>query len=296
MFVFVARPTEIPEADVYLCEYIFDETKKELRKIQANEAGLRKFSHSQLVTADEMYYYKRTVQPQKAADTDTTKNDSITTVSSELLGVTEDSMDGGRSSVGSDFVSTPIVASNLFASGKKLKMKKQVITGYILYSREVRKTFVQENPEAKFGDISRLVGTEWRSLSSSERQVWEERASKINEETARRLDEMRSASPMSALSDHIPNQVFECGWDKCDWQFEDMADCQEHAIAESTGHVQTHCKTTADAEFICLWRGCIRLRKQAPAFPHLVRLVKHVREVHINKSNGRILLPNERSK
>lgn len=35
-----------------------------------------------------------------------------------------------------------------------------------------------------------------------------------------------------------PDQVFECCWDGCDWQFEDMTDCIDHCIAEQNGHVQ----------------------------------------------------------
>lgn len=34
------------------------------------------------------------------------------------------------------------------------------------------------------------------------------------------------------------DQVFECCWDNCDWQFEDMTDCIDHCIAEQNGHVQ----------------------------------------------------------
>lgn len=60
--------------------------------------------------------------------------------------------------------------------------KNKVVTGYILYSREVRKQVVQNNPESTFGDISRIVGSEWKSLPSNEKQMWEERASKLNEE------------------------------------------------------------------------------------------------------------------
>lgn len=47
----------------------------------------------------------------------------------------------------------------------------------------MRKQVVQNNPESTFGDISRIVGSEWKSLSTSEKQIWEERASKLNEET-----------------------------------------------------------------------------------------------------------------
>lgn len=36
-------------------------------------------------------------------------------------------------------------------------MKRQ-ISGYIVYSGEIRKTIQNENPECSFGEISRIVG------------------------------------------------------------------------------------------------------------------------------------------
>lgn len=37
-----------------------------------------------------------------------------------------------------------------------------------------------------------------------------------------------------------PDLVYECCWDNCDWQFEDMQDCIEHAVAEGCGHVHMY--------------------------------------------------------
>lgn len=39
----------------------------------------------------------------------------------------------------------------------KNSMKRQ-ISGYIVYSGEIRKLIQQENPECTFGEISRIVG------------------------------------------------------------------------------------------------------------------------------------------
>ena len=58
----------------------------------------------------------------------------------------------------------------------------------------------------------------------------------MNEETAAKMAEAElSPSPapvtVPAPGPH-PDIVHECCWDNCDWQFEDMADCIEHAVAE----------------------------------------------------------------
>lgn len=60
------RLTEIPETDNYLCEAIYDEFRKQLRKLQT-PGGLKKFTHTQLVTADEVYHFRRQVTIQKVS-------------------------------------------------------------------------------------------------------------------------------------------------------------------------------------------------------------------------------------
>lgn len=77
-----------------------------------------------------------------------------------------------------------------------------------MYSREVRKQVVQNNPESTFGDISRIVGSEWKSLPTTEKQVWEEKASKLNEETkALLLLEEQCSSPAPPPPPPPPDQV-----------------------------------------------------------------------------------------
>jgi len=91
-------------------------------------------------------------------------------------------------------------------------------------------------PESTFGEISRIVGNEWRSLSGIEKQGYEERAAKLNEETTARL-------ALEALGPgETPHQdlIFECHWDSCDYQFEELNDLLEHAVGEPEGHVQKH--------------------------------------------------------
>lgn len=67
------RPTEIPESDVYVCESTYDESKKQIRK-NVQGQGLRKFSHSQLVTPDEVYHLKTPITPIKVSETESFKN------------------------------------------------------------------------------------------------------------------------------------------------------------------------------------------------------------------------------
>jgi Na+/melibiose symporter-like transporter len=89
-------------------------------------------------------------------------------------------------------------------------------------------------------------------------------------------------------------QVYECCWDKCDYQFEDPADLMEHCVGDGVGCIFK--KLLTEADYICIWRNCIRLKRSAPPFPSIARLQKHVREVHVVKNVGRIVDSQHRSK
>lgn len=301
---------------MYVCESTYDEMKKQIRR-NTSGSGLRKFNHTQMVTPDEIYHFKSTVTHNKVSvseiaalegfkNSNLGQDTDVKTETSEILGIAEDSMDGGPPSVSSDIVATVSVATPQATpvSIKVKKAKSKLVTGYILYSSEVRKDRAQNNPDFSFGDISRMVGNEWRNMPANEKQLWEEKASKSNEESAIKFAEENGGCPSPAppstsifLAEPQPNQVFECCWDKCDWQFEDPLDCFDHCIAENTGHVQTHYanQSGVEVEYLCMWRNCLRMKKSTPAFPQLQRLIKHVREVHINKA-GRIVPVGERSK
>lgn len=47
------------------------------------------------------------------------------------------------------------------------------MSGYILFSSEMRAVIKAQHPDFSFGDLSRLVGTEWRNLESSRKAEYE---------------------------------------------------------------------------------------------------------------------------
>lgn len=132
-----------------------------------------------------------------------------------FLGMTEDSMD--TPSVGSDFANTssPVPGSSNFMITTPLGNKrppafsggrsgKKVVTGYILFSSERRKGKVDENPECKFGEISRMIGNDWRALPQSERQMWEDKATRINEKNSAKYAEELAINGEKFNSSNIP--------------------------------------------------------------------------------------------
>lgn len=59
------RPTEIPEDDVFICESLYDESRSLLKKL--GQEGLKKFNHSSTVTDDEIYFFRRPINPTKVS-------------------------------------------------------------------------------------------------------------------------------------------------------------------------------------------------------------------------------------
>lgn len=304
------RPTEIPEHDVFVCESLYDEVRRQVKKLTRD--GLRKYSHSNAVTEDEIYFFRRLINPPKVGSDCLQIQSEKTQLQYEMapspllpkIGdpemMLEDSLDGGPPSVGSGDIPTPV--SMVTPTSKKKSSGKKLVTGYILYSSDVRRSVAANHPESSFGEISRIVGNEWRNLPSHEKQSWEEKAAKVNEETAAKHAEMESCPSPAAPSTPNSNTsefIYECCWDNCDWQFEDLSDCTEHCVNDNTGHVQSYFSTlnqVSEADFQCQWRGCMRVKKGSTPFPNLQRLARHVKELHIQKGNGRHIPPHEKSR
>jgi protein polybromo-1 len=59
----IGRPTEIPEQDIYVCESVYDEARRQVKKLPRE--GLKKYSHSNAVTEDEIYFFRRLINPPK---------------------------------------------------------------------------------------------------------------------------------------------------------------------------------------------------------------------------------------
>lgn len=62
-FNIIGRPAEIAEADVYLCESIYDESTKQIKELPKD--GLKKYTHSTTVNQDEFYFFRRLIHPVK---------------------------------------------------------------------------------------------------------------------------------------------------------------------------------------------------------------------------------------
>ncbi|CAG9794762.1 unnamed protein product [Diatraea saccharalis] len=336
-----SRPTEIAEGDVYLCESVYDESNRVARKLKMGlrkfehtkdvtvdeiyyfpkPLGPPPLASSHDVQSSSSAFGQK--QSHTSVNIDSMAQPQFTNLINTTIGsqdvemLLENSLDdsslaspatplsiGGNSNpYNPSMTATPSQerttnpTATPASSKKKKEQKQKIVTGYILYSSEVRKAIVANNPDCTFGEISRIVGNEWRSLPASTKQSWEERAKSCNEETSAKL-----AEEMRELSQHTPmEQTYECAWENCDYQFEELTDCMEHCIGEggnsssSAGHIQQFYRGSF-SEYPCLWRNCARVRKGQAPFPNLPRLLRHVRDLHINKGNGKPMPIHERSR
>ncbi len=66
--------------------------------------------------------------------------------------------------------------------GKRKKAKKDPnapkrnMSAYFLYSMHARPQVKEENPEASFGEIARIISAQFKELSDKEKKKWEKKA------------------------------------------------------------------------------------------------------------------------
>uniref|UniRef100_A0A669CHY6 Protein polybromo-1 n=1 Tax=Oreochromis niloticus TaxID=8128 RepID=A0A669CHY6_ORENI len=217
------RPTEVPEENVLLCESRYIESEKQMKKFK----GLKRFSLSGKVVEDEIYYFRKLIVPQK--EPSPLLDRKIEELEAKFADMTDEELedlgdDDGelgdqtlpqmQSSMSSDMDIMPYTPpqstpKSIKGLSKKEGSKRKInMSGYILFSSEMRAVIKAQHPDFSFGELSRLVGTEWRNLDSSRKAEYEERAAKVAEqqerERAQHQTSPRAGTPVGALMGVVP--------------------------------------------------------------------------------------------
>uniref|UniRef100_A0A7N8XXS8 Protein polybromo-1 n=1 Tax=Mastacembelus armatus TaxID=205130 RepID=A0A7N8XXS8_9TELE len=217
------RPTEVPEENVLLCESRYIESEKQMKKFK----GLKRFSLSGKVVEDEIYYFRKLIVPQK--EPSPLLNRKIEELEAKFADMTDEELedlgdDDGelgdqslpqiQSSMSSDLDIMPYTPpqstpKSIKGLSKKEGSKRKInMSGYILFSSEMRAVIKAQHPDFSFGELSRLVGTEWRNLESSRKAEYEERAAKVAEQQERdrahHQTSPRAGTPVGALMGVVP--------------------------------------------------------------------------------------------
>ncbi|NP_001346786.1 protein polybromo-1 isoform 5 [Mus musculus] len=185
------RPTEIPENDILLCESRYNESDKQMKKFK----GLKRFSLSAKVVDDEIYYFRKPIIPQKEPSPLLEKKIQLLEAKfAELEGGDDDIEEMGEED--SEVIEAPSLPQlqtplaneldlmpytppqstpkSAKGSAKKESSKRKInMSGYILFSSEMRAVIKAQHPDYSFGELSRLVGTEWRNLETAKKAEYE---------------------------------------------------------------------------------------------------------------------------
>lgn len=253
------RPTEIPEKDIYLNEARYDEEEGQFRKLK----GLKRYTLTVSVQEDEYYFFEKPITPGKAP--------------SPLLIEDIDLLEEERSHSPAFSISDP-------GDGSKKTKKPRSQSGYLVFSHEMRASIRKEHPEYAFGEISRIIGVEWRNISAQKKADYEARAQMQPTQTDSEVVESSQIVPSG------PVLVFECLWRGCDYQYEDLQELKIHLL-DSTCHL----RKSDDGFFHCLWTTCSRERRGMRPFNASSKLFRHCREVHLT-GHPRSITQQQRSK
>ena len=79
---------------------------------------------------------------------------------------------------------------------KKKKKKdpyapKRNMSAFFLYSNDIRSTVRTENPEAKFGDIAKIISKQYKALTEKEMAVYTKKAVADKERYVRAMEEYK---------------------------------------------------------------------------------------------------------
>ena len=113
-----SRPTQFAEGDVFVCESVYDESKRAVRG-PLPPTGLKQYEHSESVQTDEVYFFKNPIAVQKEPSPNTVGGvaKAPTTPSFSMDIDNEDSLDAPPS-VGSSDAYTPSLPGQKKVSGR----------------------------------------------------------------------------------------------------------------------------------------------------------------------------------
>ncbi|WKX90196.1 hypothetical protein Q1695_009217 [Nippostrongylus brasiliensis] len=292
------RPTEIPECDVFVCESrvpgasfakgepssLFckapDKNSAEEEHYDPLNGGLpmhidsakparkfRQYKAAHLPDA-ELFIFKTPIVMEK--EMSPLAHNGSTGPSELDMELDENDTDGAESTV-----SKAGVMSTWLAAQPKLTAKSK--SGYILFSAEIRKRIMHENPDSGFGEVSKIVGIEWKKLSDDQKRQYEVRAEYIASERAKQ-EAARAASEKCLQPGQV--RIYQCKWINCDSQFDSENGLYEHIVQHHTSQIIMD----SEQQYVCMWVTCVRNRKDGKPFPSLPRLHRHMKEKHLASS------------
>ncbi|CAF3168382.1 unnamed protein product [Rotaria socialis] len=179
------RLTEIPESDVYVCEskYVTDD-----HSLRGLSKPLKRISLSLKATADEIWTFRKELILKqetpgalfKAVDESSTMelDDHF---DNHLDGVERHSNHGNFDTMHNGINLNPSLSNRYNSNIINRKSNRRGLPtrppcGYLIFASESRKRLIRDNPGIPFGEMSRIIGDQWRRIPPHEREKYEEKS------------------------------------------------------------------------------------------------------------------------
>uniref|UniRef100_A0A8C7WTM6 HMG box domain-containing protein n=1 Tax=Oryzias sinensis TaxID=183150 RepID=A0A8C7WTM6_9TELE len=207
------RPTEYSEEDILLCESSYIETEKQVKKLEGLKrfSYSAKVVEDEIYYFRKLYVPQEEASPsldkkidelepklvdiEDGYDDMEDKDEKIDELEPKLVDMeyaegdmevkdkdddvpVKPSMPQMQSSLSSDMDIMPYTPSqatpNVMGLSKKEGARRKMNTsGYILFSGEMLAFIKDRHPDLSFGELSRLLSTEWRNLEASKKAEYE---------------------------------------------------------------------------------------------------------------------------
>lgn len=148
------------------------------QELKRENGGTNGGTSRHIANANNIHHHNGVLPP---SDLDSNSNSNISCVQEEiLLFNNNDSISSSIASPASEPKPTSTASTTKRPKRDPDAPKKRLLTGYIIYAAEVRKEYVDKHPNQDFGFISRLIGNDWKALSSDLKKAYEQRANQHN--------------------------------------------------------------------------------------------------------------------
>jgi len=77
---------------------------------------------------------------------------------------------------------------------KDTNAPKKPLSGYMLYTASIREEIVNDNPDLKMTELSKIFGMQWRTLSSDEKEPFMDQAVENKEKYTKEMEEYSQSS------------------------------------------------------------------------------------------------------
>lgn len=86
---------------------------------------------------------------------------------------------------------------------------KRPNTNYLIFSNEIRESISKANPEAKMGEISKIISEKWKGLSDDDRQKYSDKASKDKDRYEEQMEEYNNNLHIGSVMQYVNDDEIE---------------------------------------------------------------------------------------